>query len=132
MEITGPTTLHGVDVDMRDISDTVQTLAAIAPFADSPTHIRGVGFIRKKESNRISDTCRELRRLGVNVQENVDGFVIHPCREVMPALVQTYNDHRMAMAFALIGLRSPGIRIDNPACVSKTFPDYFRTLDEIR
>ena len=132
VEVTGPARLHGVDVDMRDISDTAQTLAAIAPFADSPTHIRGIGFIRAKESNRISDTCTELRRTGVEVQEHPDGLTIQPCKIIKPADIHTYNDHRMAMAFALIGLRAPGVRIENPACVSKTFPDYFKVLETLR
>jgi 3-phosphoshikimate 1-carboxyvinyltransferase len=130
--VTGPESLHGVDVDMRGISDTAQTLAVIAPFADSPTHIRGIGFIRVKESNRISDTCSELRRIGVEVQEHPDGFTIQPCKEIKPATIRTYNDHRMAMAFALVGLRAPGVRIENPACVSKTFPNYFNILETLR
>ena len=132
IEVKGPTALHGVNVDMRDISDTAQTLAAIAPFADSPTRIRGIGFTRAKESNRISDTCTELSRLGIEVQEHPDGLTIQPCKAIRPAAIHTYNDHRMAMAFALIGLRAPGVRIENPACVSKTFPDYFKILETLR
>lgn len=132
VEVTGPAILHGVDVDMRDISDTAQTLAAIAPFADSPTRIRGIGFIRAKESNRISATCTELRRLGVDVLEQPDGMTIQPCTAIRPATIHTYNDHRMAMAFALTGLRAAGVRIENPACVSKTFPDYFEVLESLR
>ena len=132
VEVTGPVSLRGVDVDMRDISDTAQTLVAIAPFADSPTRIRGIGFIRAKESNRISDTCTELRRLGVDVQEHPDGLTIQPCTAIKPAVIHTYDDHRMAMAFTLIGLRIPGVRIENPACVSKTFPDYFKVLENLR
>ena len=132
IEVTGPVSLHGVDVDMRDISDTAQTLAAIAPFADSPTHIRGIGFVRAKETNRISDTCTELRRLGVEVEEHPDGMTIQPCRAIRSADICTYNDHRMAMAFALIGLRAPGVSIKNSACVSKTFPDYFKVLETLR
>ncbi len=132
VEVAGPLSLHGVDVDMRDISDTAQTLAAIAPFADSPTRIRGIGFVRAKETNRISDTCTELARLGVEVQEHPDGLTIQPCADIQPACIHTYNDHRMAMAFALIGLRIPGVSIENPACVSKTFPDYFKVLESLR
>ncbi len=132
VEVTGPESLHGIDVDMRDISDTAQTLAVIAPFADSPTHIRGIGFIRAKESNRISDTCTELRRIGVQVTEHTDGLTIQPCKAIKAAAIHTYNDHRMAMAFTLIGLRSPGIWIENPACVSKTFPDYFKVIETLR
>jgi 3-phosphoshikimate 1-carboxyvinyltransferase len=132
VEVAGPVSLHGVDVDMRDISDTAQTLAAIAPFADSPTRIRGIGFVRAKETNRISDTCTELARLGVEVQEHPDGLTIQPCAAIRPACVRTYRDHRMAMAFALIGLCIPGVSIENPACVSKTFPEYFKVLESLR
>ena len=132
VEVTGPASLHGVQVDMRDISDTAQTLAAIAPFADSPTRIQGIGFIRAKESDRISDTCTELRRIGVEVNENSDGLTIKPSKVIKPAIIHTYNDHRMAMAFSLIGLRSPGVWIENPACVSKTFPDFFKVLETLR
>jgi 3-phosphoshikimate 1-carboxyvinyltransferase len=132
VDVIGPPSLQGVDVDMRDISDTAQTLAAIAPFAVSPTRIRGIGFIREKETNRIADTCTELTRLGVEVQEHLDGMTIQPCVAIRPGSVQTYNDHRMAMAFALVGLRSPGICIENPDCVSKTFPDYFKVLEALR
>jgi 3-phosphoshikimate 1-carboxyvinyltransferase len=130
--VSGPATLHGVDVDMRDISDTAQTLAAIAPFAATPTQIRGIGFIRAKETDRVRAVCTELARLGVDVEENPDGMVIRPCKNFRPDVVHTYNDHRMAMAFALIGLRSPRIRIENPACVSKTFPNYFDVLESLR
>jgi 3-phosphoshikimate 1-carboxyvinyltransferase len=132
IEVTGPTSLRGVDVDMRDISDTAQTLAAIAPFASSPTRLRGIGFIRAKETDRIGAVCAELARLGVDVQEHPDGLAIQPCASIRPACVHTYNDHRMAMAFALIGLRAPGVSIENPACVSKTFPDYFNVLEALR
>jgi 3-phosphoshikimate 1-carboxyvinyltransferase len=132
VEVTGPAELRGVDVDMRDISDTAQTLAAIAPFATSPTRIRGIGFIRAKETDRIGDTCAELRRLGVDVEEHEDGMTIRPCASIQPGTVSTYNDHRMAMSFALTGLRVPGIMIENPACVSKTFPNFFEVLETLR
>jgi 3-phosphoshikimate 1-carboxyvinyltransferase len=132
IEVTGAAALRGVDVDMRDISDTAQTLAAIAPFASSPTRIRGIGFIRAKETDRIRAVCTELARLGVDVQEDSDGLTIQPCTSFKPDLVRTYNDHRMAMAFALIGLRVPGIHIEDPGCVSKTFPNYFDVLESLR
>jgi 3-phosphoshikimate 1-carboxyvinyltransferase len=132
IEVTGPTSLRGVDVDMRDISDTAQTLAAIAPFASSPTCIRGIGFIRAKETDRIGAMCAELARLGVDVQEHPDGLTIQPYASMHPALIHTYNDHRMAMAFALVGLRLPGVSLENPTCVSKTFPDYFEVLESLR
>jgi 3-phosphoshikimate 1-carboxyvinyltransferase len=129
--VTGATELRGIDVDMRDISDTAQTLAAVAPFASSPTRIRGIASARVKETDRVSATCTELKRLGVQVEEYEDGMTIYPCEKFIPAEVQTYNDHRMAMAFSLIGLRVAGITIENPSCVSKTFPNYFEVLEKM-
>jgi 3-phosphoshikimate 1-carboxyvinyltransferase len=127
--ITGNSQPHGIDVDLRDLPDTAQTLAAIAPFASSPTRIRGIASARVKETDRIHATCTELARLGVRVEEHEDGMTIHPCETMRPAVVQTYNDHRMAMAFSLIGLRVNGVAIENPLCVSKTFPNFFEVLD---
>jgi len=132
IEVTGVETMVGVDVDMRDIPDAAQTLAAITPFASSPTRIRGIASARVKETDRVSATCIELKRLGVQVEEYEDGMTIHPCSDIQPATIQTYNDHRMAMAFALIGLRAKGVTIENPDCVAKTFPDYFKVLDTLR
>ena len=114
---------------MRDIPDTAQTLAAIAPFASTPTRIRGIASARVKETDRVSAICTELARLGVKVDEHEDGMTIYPCEEFRPATIQTYNDHRMAMAFSLIGLRVPGVTIENPGCVSKTFPNFFEVLE---
>jgi 3-phosphoshikimate 1-carboxyvinyltransferase len=132
IEVSGAASLDGIDIDMGDIPDTAQTLAVIAPFAASPTRIRGIESARVKETDRISATCNELKRLGVRVEEFPDGMLIFPCDEFIPASVSTYNDHRMAMAFALIGSRIPGIRIENPGCVSKTFPNYFSVLETLR
>ncbi len=132
IQVTGPEQLRGVDVDMSDISDTAMTLAAIAPFADSPTTIRGIESSRVKESDRVSATVTELRRLGVNVEEHQDGMTIHPCQAIHPSSIRTYDDHRIAMAFSLIGLKVPGISIENPDCVGKTFPDYFRVLESLQ
>jgi len=129
--LTGHSELHGIDVDMRDIPDTAQTLAAIAPFANSPTRIRGIASARVKESDRVHATCVELARLGVRVEEHEDGMTIHPCAKFVPATIQTYNDHRMAMAFSLIGLRFDGVTIENPSCVSKTFPNFFDVLKSL-
>jgi len=129
--VTGATELRGIDVDMRDIPDTAQTLAAVAPFASSPTRIRGIASARVKETDRIHATCTELARLGVRVEEHEDGMTIYPVEKTRPAVIQTYNDHRMAMAFSLIGLRFDGVTIENPACVSKTFPNYFEVLDSL-
>ena len=124
--------IHGVDVDMRDISDTAQTLAVVAPFAATPTRIRGIASSRVKETDRVAAVCIELARMGVQVIEHEDGMTIYPCDKIQPTTVKTYRDHRMAMAFALIGLRTPGIQIDDPGCVSKTFPGYFEVLGAIR
>jgi 3-phosphoshikimate 1-carboxyvinyltransferase len=123
--------LHGIDVDLRDLSDTVPTLAAVAVFADAPTTIRGVGFIRGKESDRINAVVTELRRCGIEADEQEDGLRIVP-GQPRPARIETYDDHRIAMAFALIGLRVPGISIADPGCVAKTFPTYFEALDKLR
>jgi 3-phosphoshikimate 1-carboxyvinyltransferase len=131
IQVTGPSKLHGIDVDMRDIPDTAQTLASIAPFADSPTRIRGIASARVKETDRLHATCTELKRLGVQVDEHEDGMTIYPCQAFQPASIQTYNDHRMAMAFSLIGLRFDGVTIENPSCVSKTFPNFFEVLDSL-
>src|SRR5678815_1301375 len=109
IEVIGTSSLKGIDVDMRDIPDTAQTLAAIAPFASAPTRIRGIASARLKETDRIHATCTELARLGIRVDEHQDGMTIYPCEKIQPATIQTYNDHRMAMAFSLIGLRVPGI-----------------------
>lgn len=130
--IAGHSPLHGIDIDMRDIPDTAQTLASIAPFSDSPTRIRGIASARLKETDRVHATCTELTRLGVRVEEHEDGMTIHPCEKMRPAVIQTYNDHRMAMSFSLIGLRFDGVTIENPSCVSKTFPNFFEVLTQLQ
>jgi 3-phosphoshikimate 1-carboxyvinyltransferase len=131
IEVTGTDSLKGIDADMRDIPDTAQTLAVTAPFASSPTRIRGIASARLKETDRVQATCTELARLGIHVEEHEDGMTIYPCDKIRPVTIQTYNDHRMAMAFSLIGLRVPGIMIENPSCVSKTFPTFFEVLDAL-
>jgi len=125
--VTGAAPLHGIEVDMADLSDTASTLAVVAAFASTPTRVTGIGFIRAKESDRVGGVVRELRRLGVEADEEADGFVVRP-GAFRPARVHTYDDHRMAMSFALVGLRIPGVEIEDPACVAKTFPDFFPTL----
>jgi 3-phosphoshikimate 1-carboxyvinyltransferase len=119
--------LHGIRIDMNAISDTAQTLSAVAVFADSPTTITSVGHMRHKETDRISAVVTELRRLGLKADEHEDGLTIYPGVPAS-AEVHTYDDHRMAMSFALIGLKHPGIRILNPGCTAKTYPDYFKDL----
>lgn len=122
--------LRGIDIDMNAISDTAQTLAAVAPFADGPTTIRNIAHVRHKETDRITAVVTELQRLGVRADEHADGMTIYP-GPVSPGEVRTYDDHRMAMSFALIGLRAPGIRILDPGCTAKTYPDYFRDLNRL-
>jgi len=119
--------LHGITVDMNAISDTVLTLAAVALYADSPTTITGVAHIRHKESDRIGDLARELRQLGAAVEELPDGLRIVPVT-LRGAEIETYNDHRMAMSMALVGLRTPGVVILNPRCTEKTYPHFFEDL----
>jgi 3-phosphoshikimate 1-carboxyvinyltransferase len=123
--------LQGIDVDMNDISDTVMTLAAVACFADGPTTIRNVAHIRHKETDRLNALATELRRIGAHVQEFADGLTINP-RPLHGAEIETYNDHRMAMSMAMIGLRIPGIVIKNPGCVVKTYPNFFADLEKLR
>jgi 3-phosphoshikimate 1-carboxyvinyltransferase len=131
IEIVGSGELRGIEADLNAISDTAPTLAAIAPFASAPVHIRNVAHLRWQESDRLRAVATELSRLGVRVEERDDGLSIWPS-PVLPAAVQTYDDHRIAMAFALIGLKVAGIRIEDPGCVSKTFPDYFQRLESLR
>ncbi|MDD3469176.1 MAG: 3-phosphoshikimate 1-carboxyvinyltransferase [Thermoguttaceae bacterium] len=136
--------LHGVTIDMRDISDTAQTLAVVAIFADSPTQITGVRNMRYKETDRIAAVTTELRRLGVVVEEFDDGLRIEPLQPrrtpygwkyatptAQPVTIKTYRDHRMAMSFALAGLRIPGVRIADPGCVAKTWPTFFDDFDRL-
>jgi 3-phosphoshikimate 1-carboxyvinyltransferase len=122
--VDGPAQLRGVEVNMNAISDTVQTLSAIAPYADSPVTIRDVQHIRHKETDRIQAVVTELRKRGITVEEFPDGLRIHPGKPQAGA-VDTYQDHRMAMSFSVMGLRAPGIFINDPGCTQKTFPDYF-------
>lgn len=124
-------TLHGIDVDMASISDTAQTFAAVAAFADSSSSVTGIGFIRAKETDRIAAIVAELVKLGVGAREDADGFSITPA-PMRGAELETYDDHRMAMSLALIGLRVPGVVVVDPGCVAKTFPTYFELFESMR
>jgi 3-phosphoshikimate 1-carboxyvinyltransferase len=131
-EVRGPRDgdLRGVDLDLGPISDTAQTLAAIAPLASGATTIRGVAHARLKETDRVAALATELRRLGQEVDEFPDGLRITP-RPIQAADIDTYDDHRMAMSFAVAALRAPGIRLRDPGCVAKTFPGFFDVLDAV-
>lgn len=122
--------LRGIEIDMNAISDTAQTLACVAPFATGPTRIRNVAHMRHKETDRVAAVVTELQRLGLSVEEHPDGMTIHP-GPLQPGTVATYDDHRMAMSFALLGLRVPGIVIADPGCTSKTYPHFFDDLDRL-
>jgi 3-phosphoshikimate 1-carboxyvinyltransferase len=126
--------LRAVDVDMNALSDTVMTLAVVALFADGVSRIRNVAHIRHKESDRIAALATELRKLGASVEELPDGLVIDP--PALPLLhgapIDTYDDHRMAMSFAMAGLRIPGVIIRDPGCVAKTYPGFWDDLDRVR
>jgi len=124
-------TLRGIDIDMNAISDTVMTLGAVACFAEGPTAMRNIAHIRHKETDRIAALANELRKLGATVTETRDSLTIVP-GPLRSARVATYNDHRMAMSLALIGLRQPGVTIENPGCVSKTYPRFWDDLDALR
>jgi len=122
--------LRGIQADMNAISDTVPTLAAVALFAEGPTTITGVGHIRHKETDRLAAVATEARRLGAEVEEHADGLTIRP-GALHGAEIQTYDDHRMAMSFALVGLRIPGVRILDPECTGKTYPGFFDDLKRL-
>lgn len=122
----------GVTVDMKEFSDQTMTLAAIAPFAQSDTWITNIGHIRYQESDRIRAICTELQRMGIVCEENQEHDGIHICPgEVKNSEVETYEDHRMAMAFTLIGLKTGKITIKNPLCCRKTFENYFQLIEDI-
>ena len=128
--VKGSPVLRGIDIDMNAISDTVQTLSVVAMFADGPTTVRGVAHNRFKETDRIGDLAKELRKLGGQITETEDGLIIRP-GILRPARIETYEDHRMAMSLALAGLRAPGVQISNPSCTGKTYPDYFADLEAL-
>jgi 3-phosphoshikimate 1-carboxyvinyltransferase len=123
--------LRGAAVDMNRVSDTVMTLAAVALFAQGETQIRNVAHIRHKETDRIAALAVELRKLGAAVEERSEGFLIFPPARVTPARISTYDDHRMAMAFAVVGLAARGITILDPGCVAKTYPGFWGDLKRL-
>jgi 3-phosphoshikimate 1-carboxyvinyltransferase len=132
-ELRSSGSLRGVTVDLADLSDTAPTLAVVAACATTPTRVTGIGFIRKKESDRIGAVVAQLRRCGVDADEEDDGFVVRPDPAALHgARIETYDDHRMAMSFAVLGLRVRGVTILDPSCVSKTYPRFFEAIDALR
>jgi len=133
LEVQGPPhgKLRGIDVDLNDMPDTVQTLAVLALFAEGPTTIRNVANLRIKETDRLTALATELARLGARVDLGEDGLTIHPPAALTPADIETYEDHRMAMSFAVAGVATEGILLRNAACVSKSFPTFFDALGRL-
>jgi 3-phosphoshikimate 1-carboxyvinyltransferase len=129
--VRGATRLRAVDADFTRMGDVATTLMAIAPFADGPVTVRGIAQTHYEESDRPVAAATELRRMGLTVDSTWDSVTIHPGTP-QPCEVQTYDDHRIAMSFAVTGLRAPGIRIAGPECVSKTFPEFFDVLRTLR
>ena len=121
---------NGGKVNMSAFSDQALTLAAIAPYLDCPTHICGISHIRGQECDRINAICVNLNAMGIKCEEHPDGVTVYP-GEPKPAVINTFGDHRVAMSFALTGLRVDGIEIENAEVVSKTFTDYFKVLDKL-
>ena len=130
VQVESSGTLNGIDIDLNAMPDVVQTLAVTALFAEGATTIKNVANLRLKECDRISATATELRKLGATVEEFPEGLRIGPGK-TRGAAIDTYDDHRMAMSFALAGLRIPNVTINDPECVTKTFPDFFKTLESL-
>lgn len=132
IKVAGPAegALKGISVDMNDFSDQALTLAAIAPFCNSDVHITHIGHIRGQECDRLHAMAEELTKRGITCTEEPDAITIKPGIP-SPGIVSTYEDHRVAMSFALLGLKTDGIIIDNPSCCRKTFENYFDLLDKL-
>lgn len=129
--VHGPKTLHGGSFDCNSTPDIVPTLAAIAPLADSPVEIVNVANLRVKESDRLATVTAELRRLGATVDERPDSLLVHPGWSSEPATIETHNDHRIAMSFTIAGLARGNVTIANEQVVSKSYPRFWKTLDEV-
>jgi 3-phosphoshikimate 1-carboxyvinyltransferase len=126
--VMGAEQLVGIDADLSHMPDAAQTLAVVALFAEGPTTISGLHTLRVKETDRIAALQNELTKLGADIDVEGDTLIIHPPEKIKPASVDTYDDHRMAMSFALAGTKTAGVRINDPACVNKTYPSYFEDL----
>ena len=131
VEVAGPEDgLRGIDADLNDLPDATLALAVVAAFAEGPTHLRNVANLRIKETDRLAALEKELRKMGANARSDEDSLHIEP-GPLRAASIETYDDHRMAMAFALAGLRVPGVVIREPGCVAKTWPAYFAMLEQL-
>jgi 3-phosphoshikimate 1-carboxyvinyltransferase len=130
--VSGTQTLEGIDIDLSAMPDQAQTLGVVALFAQGPTTIRGLHTLRVKETDRIAALATELRKLGAEVDVEGDDLTIRPPEEFRPAAIDTYEDHRMAMSFALAGTKEPGVTMKDPQCVNKTYPSYFDDLEKLR
>jgi 3-phosphoshikimate 1-carboxyvinyltransferase len=131
ISVRGPTYLHGIDIDMNSMPDAAMTLAVVACFAQGETVIRNVPNWRIKETDRMAAIQRELTKLGAEVETTETDMHIRPPRSVQGGRIATYDDHRMAMSFAVAGLQAEGVVIEDPDCVSKTFPDFFDRLQAL-
>jgi 3-phosphoshikimate 1-carboxyvinyltransferase len=125
------TPLRGIDIDMADISDLVPTMAVLATQAEGPTRITGVGFIRAKESDRLGDLAAELTKVGADVAVEDDGLVVTPTPDLTGAALETHHDHRLAMAFGLLGMCVDGVSVHDPDVVTKSWPGYWAMLDAL-
>jgi 3-phosphoshikimate 1-carboxyvinyltransferase len=128
--VRGSGQLSGIDIDMNMMPDVVPTLAVTAMFADGPTRIRNVAHLRHKESDRLVTLASELNKVGGRVTLLDDGFAIAPA-PLRGAQLETYNDHRLAMSLALIGLKVPGVKIEDPQCVRKSFPAFWEEFEKM-
>ncbi|HUG38644.1 MAG TPA: 3-phosphoshikimate 1-carboxyvinyltransferase, partial [Candidatus Limnocylindrales bacterium] len=131
IEVTGGVLLKGIDADMTAMPDAAMTLAVVALFARGATTVRGIGNWRVKETDRLAAVSTELRKLGARTEVGADSLVVHPPARIQPASIATYDDHRMAMAFSLAACGGTFVVIENPACVAKTFPEYFDELERL-
>lgn len=130
--VTGPSdgVLKGVTVDMGDISDTMMTLACVAPYANSPTKITNIAHVRVKESDRVHSVAEGLGKMGIRVEETESSITVYPGTPI-GATIDTFSDHRIAMAFSIMGLVTSGVVIDDYTCVAKTCPEFFNLLENM-
>jgi 3-phosphoshikimate 1-carboxyvinyltransferase len=131
VECSGTGSLHAIDMDMNHIPDAAMTAAVLALFADGPSTLRNIASWRVKETDRLAAMATELRKLGATVEEGADYLRIIPGTVRAGIGVDTYDDHRMAMSFSLVSLAGVPVRINDPHCVAKTFPDYFAALNTL-